>query len=114
MLVSNRTQLPRQNSKSCFEKVMTTTGLVRADGRTKYDHRNNQQQKGDEDDDQPEYKDNKDSKQAKPDNGGYRYKGPGSEPKQRTDTAAPVIKKTAMRMKPEDCTCCAISLLERV
>ena len=99
---------------SDVDYVMTTTGLVRADRRTKYDHRNNQQQKGDEDDDQPEYKDNKDSKQAKPDNGGYRYKGPGSEPKQRTDTAAPVIKKTAMRTKPEDCTCCAISLLERV
>jgi phage shock protein PspC (stress-responsive transcriptional regulator) len=102
---------------SNVDYVMTSTGLVRSDKRTKYDHRNNQQQKGDEDDDQQEYKDNKDdkdSKPAKPDNGGYRYKGPGSQPKQRTDTTSPVIKKTAMRTKPEDCTFCAISLLERV
>ena len=102
---------------SNVDYVMTSTGLVRSDRRTKYDHRNNQQQKGDEDDDQQEYKDNKDdkdSKPAKPDNGGYRYKGPGSQPKQRTDTTSPVIKKTAMRTKPEDCTFCAISLLERV
>jgi phage shock protein PspC (stress-responsive transcriptional regulator) len=101
---------------SNVDYVMTSTGLVRSDRRTKYDHHNNQQQK-DEDDDQQEYKDNKDnkdSKPAKPDNGGYRYKGPGSEPKQRTDSSAPVIKKTAMRTKPEDCTFCAISLLERV
>jgi phage shock protein PspC (stress-responsive transcriptional regulator) len=102
---------------SNVEYVMTTTGLVRTDKRNKYDHHNSQQQKGDQDDDQQEYKDNrdnKDSKPAKPDNGGYRYKGPGSEPKQRTDTAAPIIKKTAMRTKPEDCSFCAISFLEHV
>ncbi len=99
---------------SNVEYLMTSTGLVRTDRRTKYDHRKNQEQKSDEDDDQPEYKDNKDSKPSKPDNGGYRYKGPGSEPRQRTDTANPIIKKTAMRTKPEDCSCCAISFLERI
>jgi len=96
---------------------MTATGLVRSDRRNKFDHHNSKQQKSDEDDDQPEYKDNrddKDSKPARPDNGGYRYKGPGAEPKQRTDTVSPGVKKTAMRMKPEDCSCCAISFLEHV
>jgi phage shock protein PspC (stress-responsive transcriptional regulator) len=102
---------------SNVDYTMTATGLVRSDRRNKFDHHNSKQQKSDEDDDQPEYKDNrddKDSKPARPDNGGYRYKGPGAEPKQRTDTVSPGVKKTAMRMKPEDCSCCAISFLEHV
>ena len=101
------------------EYLMTNTGLVRTDRNT-YDDQSRRQKNGDHarqnqkdkyddnsDDDQPEYHE---SKPAKPDQGGYRYKGPGGGEK-KADT--PVVKKTAMRSKPQDCNC-VLSVLNKV
>jgi phage shock protein PspC (stress-responsive transcriptional regulator) len=87
------------------EYRMTPSGLVRTDknyngqdedhGRKYEEHKKKDQDDNDDNDDDPGYKSKKPAP-AKPDNGGYRYKGPGS---QNTDT--PVVKKTAMVAKPE-------------
>ena len=88
-----------------IEYRMTPTGLVRTDkNHSSFDEDHNrrsedrnQKDKNDDDNDEPGYKPSKPSPSpAKPDNGGYRYKGPGSR---STDSSA--VKKTAMRMKPE-------------
>lgn len=89
------------------EYRMTPTGLVRTD-RTDHTDRSRKESKDRDDngDDEPEYKTSKPAP-AKPDNGGYRYKGPGSQP-----ADSPAVKKTAMRMGPE--TYNLLSVLDKV
>jgi phage shock protein PspC (stress-responsive transcriptional regulator) len=106
--------IPNTNSypwSANVEYRMTNTGLVRIgvnnddrdqDHSRKYeDHgRKDQQDKDDkdDDDDDPGYKSKKSApaNPAKPDNGGYRYKGPGTH-----SADSPAVKKTAMRIAPE-------------
>ncbi|HEV2483777.1 MAG TPA: PspC domain-containing protein [Puia sp.] len=88
------------------EYRMTATGLVRTDKKGgsydenknyKSEDRSRKDKDDDDNDDDPGYKSSKPAPApAKPDNGGYRYKGPGSH-----SADSPAVKKTAMRMKPE-------------
>jgi phage shock protein PspC (stress-responsive transcriptional regulator) len=88
------------------EYRMTNTGLVRTDKKGvsndenksyKHEDRSRKDKNDDDDDDDPGYKSSKPAPApAKPDNGGYRYKGPGSH-----SADSPAVRKTAMRMKPE-------------
>jgi phage shock protein PspC (stress-responsive transcriptional regulator) len=71
------------------EYRMTPTGLARTDNHNRKDKND------DDNDDDPGYKSSRPAP-AKPDNGGYRYRGPGSG-----HADSPAVKKTAMRAKPE-------------
>lgn len=100
---------PDQNSYpwiSGVEYRMTSNGLARTDKKSEsYENRKHKDQQDkddddDNDDDNPGYKSSKPAPApaapAKPDNGGYRYRGPGSH-----STDSPAVKKTAMRIRPE-------------
>lgn len=91
------------------EYRMTATGLVRTDKKSvsrdenknykNEDHNRKDKNDDENDDDDPGYKSSKPAPApapAKPDNGGYRYKGPGSH-----SPDSPAAKKTAMRMRTE-------------
>ena len=84
------------------EYVMTATGPVRTDNRYNDDENRNKRKErrkekkndDDEDNDQPEYKNERSQPKANDSNGGgYRYKGPGTQPKKADSTA---VKRTAM------------------
>lgn len=94
------------------EYRMTANGLERTSGSDKESRKSqdlDRQQPKDKDghdDDEPGYKSTKPAP-AKPDNGGYRYKGPGSQ-----NVDSPAAKKTAMHMRAESCT--LLSVLDKV
>ncbi len=107
---------------SNVEYLMTTSGLVRTDRKSygSENHSRLEQKKkskdddDEDDDDQPEYKSDKQPAQpSQPEHGGgYRYKGPDTREKKKSDS--PVVKKTAMRLKPNDCSFGVLSVLNKV
>ncbi|HEV9038649.1 MAG TPA: PspC domain-containing protein [Puia sp.] len=103
------------NWNSNTEYVMTPGGLVRTDRNTdednqKLDRRPNHKNNDNADEDEPGYSS---PKSARPNNGGYRYKGPGSQPEKKTTDSTPA-KRTAMTAKPADCSTCLLSALDNI
>jgi hypothetical protein len=102
--------------KGNTEYIMTPSGLVSTDRNTSEDNLKLDRRPGHKDSDnaddenQPGYSS---PKHAKPNNGGYRYKGPGSQPEKKTTDSTPA-KRTAMVAKPADCSACLLSALDKI
>ncbi|HXB94012.1 MAG TPA: PspC domain-containing protein [Puia sp.] len=103
---------------SDVEYIMTAGGLERTDHKAYEGHQNKdrrpdqrQNDDGDDHEDDPGYKAPAPTP-AKP-GGGYRYKGPGSQPEKKTSDSTPA-KRTAMVNIPADCSTCLLSALGRI
>ncbi|HVS97100.1 MAG TPA: PspC domain-containing protein [Puia sp.] len=103
---------------SNVEYLMTPNGLTRTDENTYEMNRNKDRRPGrTNNDNSDENNDEKPGysapKNGKHDSGGYRYRGPGSQPqKKAADTTA--AKRTAMVAKPADCNSCLLSDLNKI